>query len=120
MTLKVLFDLVPADPSGDDRWCLDIWVAEAGDYDDPYIFVHRTQPDVPHKELGEVLFMNVATRTDMEDYDPDVPNDDTGFFRRTGMRIITPSESEIRRLLVKIKEDIELLAASYREEVSIP
>jgi hypothetical protein len=108
ITVKYNLTLQP-----DGYWRLQVWVSECGDNDDPNIFVYQLLPDIPHKDAGEEIFVDIASRHDMEEYPVDTPANGLSFFRRSYMDISVQDPIEMQTALTNIEKDIELLTKTY-------
>lgn len=94
-------------------WRLQAWVSECGDNDDPNIFVYQLLPNIPHGIDGEDIFVDVASRHDMEEYPVGAPANGLSFFRKSSMDISVQDSIEMRNAVQLIEQDIRLLTETY-------
>lgn len=95
-------------------WRFQAWVAQCGDDDDPNIFVHQRLPVLPHKpDDTNVIFVDIASRHDMEEYPVDAPAGDLSFFRKKFMDISLRDSLELQGAVKRIETDIRLLTETY-------
>jgi len=98
----------------DGYWRFQAWVSQCGDADDPNIFVHQLLPALPNK-LGDTtsIFVDIASRSDMEEYPVDNPAGKLSFFRKSSMDISMQDSLELQSAIRLIEKDIRLLTDTY-------
>lgn len=97
----------------DGYWRLQAWVSRCGDSDDPNVFVFQRLPDLPNKDDSNEIFVDIAGRSDMEEYPVDAPSDGLSFFRRRYMDVSISDSSEMQSAVRLIERDIRKLSESY-------
>jgi hypothetical protein len=94
-------------------WRFQAWVSQCGDDDDPNIFVHQLLPVLSNKDESNVIFVDIASRHDMEEYPADTPANGLSFFRKRFMDISVQDSLEMQGAVNLIERDIKLLTDTY-------
>lgn len=108
ITVKYNLNMTP-----EGLWRFQAWISECGDDDDPNIFVHQLQPDIPEAPSGRTRFADIAGRSDMEEYPVDAPSGGLSFFRKSSMDISLEDSEEMWRSLHDIINEIDKLVRTY-------
>lgn len=96
----------------DGYWRLQMWVARCEDDDDPAVFVHQRLINIPHKG-GSDIFVDIASRSDMEEYAVDNPAEGMSFFRKKHADISLKDSEEMQKALQGVIDDLGKLVETY-------
>jgi len=111
MQIEVKYNLTL---EADGYWRFQAWTSQCGDDDDPNIFVYQHLPEVSNKpdQLTDI-FVDMASRHDMEEYPADAPAGDLSFYRKSSMDVSLQDSLEMQGAIGRITQEIQNLVNTY-------